>query len=212
VHCPTVFISETIYTTTVMLKLFLLLSGLVYVYSGSRGNEFTGAGPEEKLASLEAGFDQLVTTMCRLHQQISEARESLKAPACPTGFSSIANAPSSNCYFFANDVKNMRLADSKCYSKGASLLTIESQIENDAVKNHIKTNTDGASSYWISLTKSGALWFWADGRVAHQHYIDWSPENVRGLGPCVILKQQYNWQWGSANCSDSERYICKLKI
>ena len=102
-----------------------------------------------------------------------------------------------------------------CQRNGAKLVKIETDKENDFIKNKY-LNT--SSIYWIGLSDidNEGEWKWTDGTglTGYNKWKSGQPNNVDNQDCVAILEGdhtagRYNAEWNDLKCSRQLGYICK---
>nr|KAI8743272.1 secretory phospholipase A2 receptor-like; partial [Biomphalaria glabrata] len=116
------------------------------------------------------------------------------------------------CYYVSSDKANWITAQDVCRNKGAELVSVHSDDEN----NFLLTLSD--KGYWIGLKKiSKDNYRWSDGStvdyIARNYYL----VTTNDFNQCVIIRSPSGSssgqeQWLLSSCHDSFNYICKFQI
>ncbi|XP_051907364.1 macrophage mannose receptor 1 [Hippocampus zosterae] len=121
-----------------------------------------------------------------------------------------------NCYRLFHNVdwslkKSWGAAHEDCVARGANLVSIHSQEEEDFLSLYSK-----GSSKWIGLrnnpTEGG--YSWSDGSaLSHTHWGPGEPNNHEGREECVEMVSSangtYSW-WNDLNCDAHQDWICMI--
>ncbi|XP_030005898.1 macrophage mannose receptor 1 [Sphaeramia orbicularis] len=136
------------------------------------------------------------------------------AQGCATGWS--AKPHFRNCYKLFHNVdwsqkKSWEAAYEDCISRGANLVSIHNQEEEDFLAEYSK-----ATSKWIGLkhnpTEGG--FSWSDGTpLSHTNWGHGEPNNHEGREDCVEMVSSTNgthsW-WNDLNCDAHQDWICMI--
>lgn len=117
----------------------------------------------------------------------------------------------SHCYFTSRDSASWSDSEEKCSHRGAHLLVIHSQEEQDFLPRILDTH----AAYFIGLSDPGhRQWQWVDqtpynGNATFWHEGEPSSDNEQ----CVIINHHKNtgWGWSDSSCSDKQKLVCQVK-
>jgi len=145
---------------------------------------------------------------------------------CPNSFVKL----DTGCYYFSSVSSTWLNAFNQCKAMGATLATIESEKENNAIKQHVNNlrGLTGNSLYWISGTDSfhEGYWIWMPEMKPFQYH-DWCPKGEFNPEPnggtteqCSMLMSLYNRHpkrqcWADFECTKvlwdgaPSYFICK---
>ncbi|KAL4221697.1 hypothetical protein ACF0H5_019952 [Mactra antiquata] len=140
----------------------------------------------------------------------------ISAIGCPTGWVSFE----SKCYLFSNDeLKVYDVADVACLSKGAQLVSIETQNEDKFIANWLTSNTLSRHIFWYTSGKFSSqsrsiIW---DREDQFSGYGTYWLENRRRLGDrsdkvytLVYSFTGQTYEWANTTSSYVGAYICEL--
>ncbi|KAF3692274.1 C-type lectin domain family 4 member M CD209 antigen-like protein 1 [Channa argus] len=123
----------------------------------------------------------------------------------------------STCYLFSeyrfySSWKNWDGSREDCRQRKADLVVIDSQEEQEFIKNHIKNYHDDNHGYWIGLRSINIMdtWMWVDKRNVTTMY--WNTKKA-GKGLCALSLPNgdllSNWQ--KTGCDMRNRWICETR-
>lgn len=119
---------------------------------------------------------------------------------CPRGWFN----EGSSCYKLSSYPQNWQAAKTDCVRMGSTLVIVNSQAEQQALKPHIKR-----TSTWIGLHRDPSektRWLWVDrSRLSYTHWDRYEPNNIRE--ECVEMRSSA--RWNDLSCSSKLRYICE---
>uniref|UniRef100_A0A8C6MWT4 C-type lectin domain family 4, member b2 n=1 Tax=Mus spicilegus TaxID=10103 RepID=A0A8C6MWT4_MUSSI len=116
----------------------------------------------------------------------------------------------SYCYFTSTDSRASRNKSEKCSLRGAHLVVIHSQEEQDFITRMLDT----AAGYFIGLSDVGnSQWRWIDQTPYNDSATFWHKgEPNNDYEKCVILNYRKTmWGWNDIDCSDEENSVCQMK-
>uniref|UniRef100_A0A8C2KS67 Si:ch211-133n4.7 n=1 Tax=Cyprinus carpio TaxID=7962 RepID=A0A8C2KS67_CYPCA len=124
-------------------------------------------------------------------------------------------------YFFSSNVLNWSSSRAFCVSKGADLVTITSQTEQDFLASEIE------EQHWIGLTdlKTEGHWVWVNNQTLTDTGVQsWykrasgqsEPDNWRGTDPsgehCAVVRYfEGHVHWFDVSCKLQKKFICEKK-
>ncbi|XP_055073374.2 macrophage mannose receptor 1 [Misgurnus anguillicaudatus] len=113
-----------------------------------------------------------------------------------------------NCYtFMASTRDSWAHATVECIRMGASLVSIEDQIESQFIQQNLEILHDEVKSVWIGLHRSHmGDWMWIDNTVVD--YTNWKPRMPDDVENCVEV-QSNTGMWSTSSCNNRRGYICK---
>ena len=119
---------------------------------------------------------------------------------CPRGWFN----EGSSCYKLSSYPQNWQAAKTDCVRMGSTLVIVNSQAEQQALKPHIKR-----TSTWIGLHRDPSektRWLRVDrSRLSYTHWDRYEPNNIRE--ECVEMRSSA--RWNDLSCSSKLRYICE---
>ncbi|KAE8598501.1 hypothetical protein XENTR_v10016846 [Xenopus tropicalis] len=120
---------------------------------------------------------------------------------------------SDKCYYFSTGKDIFDDAKLICEEKGAMLVVIETQAEQQ----FLKKQTSGKGNFWIGLTdaEEESVWKWLDGTIPnYKNWKEGQPDNwSHQTGPgedCAGLI--YSGLWNDFHCQDYNNFICEKPI
>ncbi|XP_063058722.1 layilin [Engraulis encrasicolus] len=123
---------------------------------------------------------------------------------------------------------NFEEASRACRSDGGELLSIESEQEQELIKNFVQELRAADGDFWIGLRRNEGYevtsadcpsqYYWLDG--SHSRFRNWHwDEPSCGYEVCVVMYHQpsappglgglYMFQWNDDNCETKNNFICK---
>ncbi|XP_053395956.1 perlucin-like protein [Mercenaria mercenaria] len=180
------------------------------------------AGEELKCSGYRC--DELLAKIDKLECRLEYTRELLedkedkeKTRAYPVSTPACVQCPDTwmqyqgSCYLFVDAKRNFSGADSHCLGLGAYLVHIESSLENEFLKNHLRTLKE-YKSYWIGLTDAATegihRWIYDNSTTSFTDWHPRQPDNNGGNENCVHM---YNYKWNDSPCNQSLNSICERK-
>ncbi|XP_071583171.1 LOW QUALITY PROTEIN: hepatic lectin-like [Heliangelus exortis] len=146
---------------------------------------------ELELLRSNRSEDETLALFCR---SISDTRK------CSAGWENFGES----CYSFSTETTSWGEANQTCADQGAHLIIIDSEQEQDFLKENIN------STYWLGVTdqqKEGS-WVWTNGQEVTLSYFnvwkenkDRDQKNCGSIGPDGI--------WSDAKCSHPNLWICE---
>lgn len=119
----------------------------------------------------------------------------------------------SHCYFTSRDSASWSDSEEKCSHRGAHLLVIHSQEEQDFITDTLNPR----AHYYVGLsdTEGHGKWQWVDQTPFNQNATSWHADEPSGnKGFCVVLSYHPNlkgWGWSVAPCDGYHRLVCKMR-
>lgn len=119
----------------------------------------------------------------------------------------------SHCYFTSRDTASWSKSEEKCSLRGAHLLVIQSQEEQDFITNTLNPR----AAYYVGLSdpKGHGQWQWVDQTPYDQNATSWHSDEPSGNTEfCVVLSYHPNvkgWGWSVAPCDGDHRLICEMR-
>jgi hypothetical protein len=93
-----------------------------------------------------------------------------------------------------------------CAAQGTHLVTIDNQIENDAVRALVSNQRH----VWIGLSRQASGWAWVDG--TQRSYTNWGsgePNNVGGIEQYVEMLPNAQGRWNDLPATWTAAYVCE---
>ncbi|XP_028616944.1 C-type lectin domain family 4 member A-like isoform X2 [Grammomys surdaster] len=118
----------------------------------------------------------------------------------------------SRCYFTSSDSASWNKSEEKCSRRGAHLLVIRSQEEQDFITNTLNPR----AAYYLGLSdpEGYGQWQWVDQTPYDQNATSWHPDEPSGnMELCVVLSYHGNvkgWGWSVAPCDGDHRLVCEM--
>ena len=125
-------------------------------------------------------------------------------PTCEEGYSAVGG----KCLKMMNQPANYLIALTSCVSMGATLASIQSQAEQEAV--HAMTNTTGA---WIGLTDflDEEVFSWVDGaELGFTNWVEGHHDNGEKGAHCVLMRGDGGWD--DVACKRMEAFVCQKDV
>ncbi|XP_045160082.2 perlucin-like isoform X1 [Mercenaria mercenaria] len=119
-----------------------------------------------------------------------------------------------SCYLFPRGDVNFSAAEYFCVQHGSHIVHVESESENNFLKNHMRDLKE--SSYWIGLTDTDVegTWVWS-GTGKYALFTDWSshsPNNYDGNQHCVFMEFAHDFEWNDMTCNAKYRAVCEKNL
>ncbi|XP_073667838.1 uncharacterized protein [Paramisgurnus dabryanus] len=148
--------------------------------------------------NLTTENNRLLTNLNKQREQLNATMEVLKRDGLAVFQSSL--------YFISSEKKTWSDSRANCIQRGADLIIINNQEEQDFVK-----NVSGIE-YWIGLSDSDAegRWKWVDGSTLTTSFWDKSIPEPNGGTPenCAVT---YSPGWADYSCTKTLNWICETK-
>ncbi|XP_035285549.1 asialoglycoprotein receptor 1-like isoform X1 [Anguilla anguilla] len=132
--------------------------------------------------------------------------------ACLTGW----RIHQGKCYFFSTEKMHWSQSQEYCTSKGAHLVVINNQQEQNFVSSRV------SETHWIGLSdrNTEGQWVWVDGtpldRSGTQYWWSKEPDNWMGAGDpfgedCAALGDHNgnHTSWFDASCRNMKKFVCE---
>lgn len=120
----------------------------------------------------------------------------------------IAAVEGASAYYYCVGAVPWSDAEASCGLKGATLVRIDGQAENDVVAAGAAQQVQG--DLWIGIQYDGADWRWTDGAIAT--FLAWRPGAPNGDGDCAELDTLDSGLWNDVPCAladSTEGWICE---
>merc|ERR1712179_418520 len=154
-----------------------------------------------KMCEVRCGF--LGSIVCTpLSCSVGNTAECITTSACADGYTEVG----SKCYKVVAGPANYLDAITGCIAEGATLATIESQAEQDAV--YALTGDTGA---WIGLADflDEGVFSWVDGTaVGFTNWRNNQPNNGNNNQHCTWIRP--DGEWDDVTCRRTEAYVCQM--
>ncbi|VDI39716.1 Hypothetical predicted protein [Mytilus galloprovincialis] len=108
-------------------------------------------------------------------------------------------------------------ANESCQGLGGKLVELETQEENEFIKNVVITISSGVNGYWIggyNFNNDNDL-EWLSKPNQPMPITDWNMQTYPqpdGLltQPCVMIWRSFDFRWGDHHCTTQLSYICEF--
>ncbi|VDH89575.1 Hypothetical predicted protein [Mytilus galloprovincialis] len=136
-----------------------------------------------------------------------------KGASCPHGWTSHAFS----CYVFIEDLLiDFTESTSFCNRIQGKLVEIESEDENNFIRNYLLHNTTHTQNFWIGGTDAvfENEWRWMS-TLEKMGFTDWSPtqpDNYMSHQDCAMFFLSDNYHWNDHYCDVKAGYICEREI
>ncbi|KAL8616456.1 hypothetical protein ACOMHN_041059 [Nucella lapillus] len=131
---------------------------------------------------------------------------------CPSGWQHF----NESCYQFVPHERTWTSALVHCFRQGSRLVKVETQEENEFIRNYLITNGRQFYGYdlWMGGRKvSQGNWDWADGSLLlPDHFEDWHdghPPSSADRNMCMEFEADYTYHWNDDFCDDLSYSICE---
>ncbi|KAL4231022.1 complement activation [Mactra antiquata] len=129
---------------------------------------------------------------------------------CPDGWITHRSA----CYLFSREVQTWIGAMQMCREWEGHLVEIEDVSKNAFLTTYASYRNH---KFWIGLTDVVVenTWVWMDSKqiLYNQNYHNWhkgQPDNLNNDENCVVLDNDFHYQWTDYPCTSLFHYICEL--
>ncbi|XP_035285554.1 CD209 antigen-like protein E isoform X1 [Anguilla anguilla] len=194
--------------------------GILYVQKSNRSDALEEENRELSisLSSVEqrlAGTERKLEELQVRHRNASETLSAYRAmdgSACLTGW----RIHQGKFYFFSTDKMNWSQSQEYCTSKGAHLVIINNQQEQNFVSSRIN------ETHWIGLSDQNTegQWVWEDGtpldRSGTQYWWETEPDNWMDSGDpsgedCAALgnSKKHTDYWFDSSCQNMKKFVCE---
>ncbi|XP_035285550.1 C-type lectin domain family 4 member E-like isoform X2 [Anguilla anguilla] len=194
--------------------------GILYVQKSNRSDALEEENRELSisLSSVEqrlAGTERKLEELQVRHRNASETLSAYRAMdgcACLTGW----RIHQGKCYFFSTEKMHWSQSQEYCTSKGAHLVVINNQQEQNFVSSRV------SETHWIGLSdrNTEGQWVWVDGtpldRSGTQYWWSKEPDNWMGAGDpfgedCAALGDHNgnHTSWFDASCRNMKKFVCE---
>ncbi|XP_060564881.1 SCO-spondin-like isoform X2 [Ruditapes philippinarum] len=136
----------------------------------------------------------------------------LDCPVCPSS-SWVYKRPS--CYLFIRQKMTFDAAQKTCHGRNASLVHVQSTVENSFVVSYLKSHNDSDTGWWLGMTDSvtEGNWEWSDlnQKVNFTFWNDKQPDNDGAYGAenCAVFLAEFQYKWNDIACNRTYNVICK---
>ncbi|XP_062614237.1 macrophage mannose receptor 1-like [Saccostrea cucullata] len=123
---------------------------------------------------------------------------------------------SSSCYIFATDISYDWVESGHfCTLFGASLASIETDIENNFIRQELLSIAKSAD-FWVGGTDimSEGDWKWATSQkpVTYSDWYPGRPSDSHHNVNCLELSHNYRYQWNDQDCRVQNHFICEMLL
>ncbi|XP_062491973.1 C-type lectin domain family 17, member A-like isoform X1 [Pezoporus occidentalis] len=111
-----------------------------------------------------------------------------------------------SCYSFSTKPMSWWDANKTCAEQGAHLVFINSEMEQNFLKDNINTST----TYWLGVTdqQEEGTWLWTNGeRPSISYWNTWKESKDKDQKDCGTIGP--DGIWNAERCSHSSRWICE---
>ncbi|XP_019940818.1 CD209 antigen-like protein E [Paralichthys olivaceus] len=180
----------------------------------------------EQLAAINKGYQRQIETL-RLEKKSLQSNISLLEGTCGRCLPNWA-LHNSSCYYFSclkspSVKKTWHESREDCISRGADLVVIDNQKEQEFVTEGIKSFFSPRGGWtrgsWIGITdiEKEGTWVWLNNvtEVEKRYWMDGEPNNHGVQGEncvCIIYSSKNPWKtWFDAKCDEHEvHWICEM--
>eukprot|EP00105_Crassostrea_gigas_P030493 XP_011452811.1 PREDICTED: perlucin-like protein [Crassostrea gigas] len=138
----------------------------------------------------------------------------LAQSSCPHGWLKNDNS----CYLFVTHVDNdWTESEYFCHMIGSKLVEIETEKENNFLKNHARSEHQHAKSgFWIGGTDAVVegewIWITSQAKFSYDDWADDFPDDYEGNEDCAHLWSGVNYSWNDSNCDERMNFICEKPL
>ncbi|XP_062577477.1 perlucin-like [Saccostrea cucullata] len=141
---------------------------------------------------------------------LPQSPQSTHSIGCPDGWTRY----DSRCYFFATHIAHDWVESAHyCSQFGATLATIESERENNFIRQHLLDFAKPVD-FWVGGTDTviEGDWQWVTSQNI-MTYSDWypgNPSNFHHSENCLELLHNYKYHWNDQDCRVVNQFICEM--
>ncbi|XP_060067342.1 perlucin-like [Ylistrum balloti] len=134
--------------------------------------------------------------------------------SCPNGWTRYETS----CYFFVDIQEAWQDASSHCEAFDAQLAAIETEREDNFIRNHLLIlhahDSTASVRYWLDGTDiaTETEWTWAYSEEPIIGYTNWcpnQPDNYNSVEDCLRLARFCGFGWDDGNCEAKHFFICE---
>nr|XP_004662194.1 tetranectin [Jaculus jaculus] len=121
------------------------------------------------------------------------------------------------CFLAFPQAKTFHEASEDCISRGGTLGTPQSGLENEALYEYARQSAGGEAEVWLGLNDMAAEGSWVDMAGSRPAYQNWETEITAQpdggkAENCAALSGPANGKWSDKRCRDQLPYICQFAI
>lgn len=121
------------------------------------------------------------------------------------------------CFLAFTQAKTFHEASEDCISRGGTLATPQTGVENDALYEYGHQSVGSEAEIWLGLNDMAAEGSWVDMTGGHITYKNWETEITAQpdggkTENCAALAGAANGKWFDKRCRDELPYICQFAI
>ncbi|XP_046534408.1 tetranectin [Equus quagga] len=121
------------------------------------------------------------------------------------------------CFLAFTQAKTFHEASEDCISRGGTLGTPQTGVENDALYEYLRQAVGAEAEIWLGLNDMAAEGAWVDMTGGHIAYKNWETEITAQpdggkVENCAALSGAANGKWFDKRCRDKLPYICQFAI
>ncbi|KAF6098930.1 C-type lectin domain family 3 member B [Phyllostomus discolor] len=121
------------------------------------------------------------------------------------------------CFLAFAQTKTFHEASEDCISRGGTLGTPQTGLENDALYEYLRQSLGGDAEIWLGLNDMAAEGAWVDMTGGPITYKNWETEITAQpdggkAENCAALSGTANGKWFDKRCREKLPYICQFAI
>ncbi|XP_069737702.1 hepatic lectin-like [Phaenicophaeus curvirostris] len=198
------FVAWALLFTLAIMKQMEIMEELKLLRSNCSDNQ---ADVRQDLVEMQRKQLRLQTRMQNYYEELQDITVQIcpfipKNKKCSAGWKMFEKS----CYFFSTETMSWPDAEEICTDQGAHLVIINSDLEQEFVKDNINSS----STYWLGVTDQlqEGNWVWINGERTSISYWNMLNENKdRDQKDCGIIGP--GGIWNDDRCSYSNRWICE---
>ncbi|CAG2225662.1 unnamed protein product [Mytilus edulis] len=119
-------------------------------------------------------------------------------------------------YSIIGDLTEWEKANENCDCLGGKLLELETAVENEFIKDQVRTLDTGVDGYWIGgynfNNDDDMEWISKQNQV--MSFTDMYPgqPNEPEAQPCMMIWRKFDFLWGDHTCNTQLSYICEFEL
>ncbi|KAM6360700.1 C-type lectin domain family 17, member A-like [Pluvialis apricaria] len=197
------FVAWVLLFTLAMMKQAEIMAELKLLRSNYSENQ---ANVRQELSETQRQQTRLRSGMHKYYEELQDmaaliCRSVTDNMKCSAGWKTFEKS----CYSFSMETMSWSDAQEICVDQGAHLVIINSEPEQNFLKENIKSST-----YWLGVTDQlvEGTWVWTSGqRVNFSYWNTWKENKDRDQKDCGSIGP--GGIWNDERCSQSNHWICE---